>query len=71
MSQVETPRRGRPVVFTGKLAETVVKVIRKHGITKGQEELAKKGVKISLPTMTKLAKAHNITFTRGRPRKAG
>jgi len=71
MSQVETPKRGRPPVFVGKLADTVVKVIKKHGITKGQEELAKKGIKVSLPTMTKLAKAHNITFTKGRPRKAG
>ncbi len=66
-----TVKRGRPVVFTGKLAETVVKYIRKHGITKGQEELAKKGIKVSLPTMTKLAKANDITFSRGRPRKAG
>jgi hypothetical protein len=62
--------RGRPPVFTGALASQVVKVIRKYGITHGQTHLAEQGIKVSRPTLGKLAKGAGIELHPGRPKLA-
>lgn len=71
--------RGRPVKYTGSQAEKIVSVLREHGLTGGQAFLVKTGIqvkpgakkshlKISLPTLAKLAKAGGVEFQRGRPK---
>ncbi len=70
--------RGRPPVFTGLLEKNIVKVVRELGLTKGRTFLATTGVqinvgwpchkvKISLPTLGKLASRHGVSLKRGRP----
>ncbi len=59
--------RGRPKLFVGKVEAKIVKVLAKSGITGGQIILAEQGIKISRPTLGKIAKANDITLTRGRP----
>lgn len=70
-------QRGRPPIYVGPLAKAIQKVIREHGLTYGREHLRKEGVKvgdkvqkvkISLPTLGKLAKAAGIELQRGRPK---
>lgn len=78
--KVEEKRgRGRPPVYTGSLKTSIVAVIRKNGLTKAREILATEGVvakkgkpklkvKISMPTLGKLAKEAGIELFRGRPK---
>ena len=70
-------QRGRPPIYVGPLAKAIQKVIKEHGLTYGREHLRKEGVKIgdkvqkvkiSLPTLGKLAKAAGIELQRGRPK---
>ncbi len=81
MATVKVQGRGRPAVFTGLLETNIVKVIRQLGLTKGRAFLRKTGVqkevggkvrkiKISMPTLGKLAARHGIELHRGRPAKA-
>ena len=63
-------QRGRPVVFKGNEKKHILSVIRKHGLTKGQEVLASEKISISLPTMGKFANEAGIELTRGRPAAA-
>ena len=60
-------QRGRPVVFKGNEKRHILSVIRKHGLTKGQEVLAGEKISISLPTMGKFASEAGIELSRGRP----
>lgn len=72
---------GRPVEFKGFYAQQLVKVVRKHGLTKGRELLRtealvskkrgqeKQKVKVSIPTLAKLASEAGVSFKRGRPLK--
>ena len=60
-------QRGRPVVFKGNEKRHILSVIRKHGLTKGQEVLAEEKISISLPTMGKFASEAGIELSRGRP----
>ena len=60
-------QRGRPVVFKGNEKKHILSVIRKHGLTKGQEVLASEKISISLPTMGKFASEAGIELSRGRP----
>jgi hypothetical protein len=75
-----TAKRGRPPVYTGSLETAIVRVIRQHGLMRGQQYLATTGVqvkpgqgrktiKVSLPTLGKLAERHGIKLNRGRPAK--
>ena len=70
--------RGRPPVYTGSLETAIVRVIKAHGLMRGQKYLAtvgvqskpgqgRKTVKVSLPTLGKLAERHGIELKRGRP----
>jgi len=76
--KVNPKRMGRPPVFTGVLKANIVKVIKAHGLMRGQRLLAtegvqakpgakKKPVNISLPTLSKFAEEAGIEFKRGRP----
>lgn len=79
---VKVNGRGRPAIFVGLLALGIVRVIKTHGLMRGQKLLASKAlvqpapgkkrqkVKISLPTLSKLAEKHGVTFQRGRPKVA-
>jgi len=69
--------RGRPAVYTGPLADSIVSLIREKGLTGAQRELAKVGLpvdgkprrkhyKVCLPTLAKLAEGAGITLQRGR-----
>lgn len=73
-------KRGRPAIFIGSFERAIVRVIRAHGLMKGQRLLASEGVQakpgqpkqpvnISLPTLSKLAERNGVTFKRGRPAK--
>lgn len=73
-----TAKRGRPPVYTGALETAIVRVIKAHGLMRGQKYLATVGVqvkpgqgkrtlKVSLPTLGKLAERHGIELKRGRP----
>ena len=73
-----TTRMGRPPVFTGLTLKNIVKVIKMHGLMRGQRLLAtvgiqrkagkpKETVSISLPTLAKFAAAAGIELKRGRP----
>lgn len=80
MSQVRG--RGRPPIYVGFLARAIVAVLRIHGLTKTQELLAKQKLvqkapgkpkqklKVSIPTLSKLAESHGVKFRRGRPKLA-
>lgn len=70
--------RGRPAIFTGRLEQAIVGVIRKHGLTNGQKYLAETGVQVtpgkpkqtvnvSIPTLGKLAERNGVELKRGRP----
>jgi hypothetical protein len=72
------PKRGRPAIFVGVLKTNIVRLLRAHGLVKTQRILASEGVsakvgakkspvKISLPTLSKLATEAGIEFKRGRP----
>ena len=72
--------RGRPPVYTGKVAEKIVALIKEHGLTGTQSVMAEgfqmvpgqKSVKqkISLPTLAKLAKQNGVDLVRGRRKAA-
>jgi hypothetical protein len=76
--------RGRPAIYTGNLARSIVSAIRKHGLTGARQVIANEGITvqtrpgqpsqkvkmtISLPTLGKLAKG-KVELHRGRPAKA-
>ncbi len=71
-------RMGRPPVYTGLTLKNILKVIKMHGLMRGQRLLATVGIQrkagkpkeivnISLPTLAKFATAEGIKLTRGRP----
>ena len=77
----ESKKMGRPAVFTGSLEKAIVKVIKANGLTGARVLLESVGVqrkpgtaktplKISLPTLAKLAKRAGIELKRGRPKAA-
>ena len=70
MAKTVVSKRGRPPVFRGNEKRSILSVIRKHGLTKGQAVLADKGISISLPTMGKFAAEAGIELHRGRPAAA-
>lgn len=59
--------RGRPTVFKGLEKKHILSVVRKLGLTKGREALAKEKISISLPTLGKFAAEAGIELQRGRP----
>ncbi len=70
---------GRPPVYTGAIEKAIVRVIKTHGLMRGQKYLAETGVqvkpgkgrqtiKVSLPTLGKLAERNGIKLNRGRPK---
>lgn len=73
--------RGRPAKFSPVQAKRVASILLKNGLTEGRAVLATEGVQmvsgqpkvpmtVSIPTLQKIAAAHDIEFTRGRPVKA-
>ena len=73
-----TKTAGRPPVYTGALEAAIVKVIKEHGLTHGQVFLQETGIqlkpggkrekiKVSMPTLGKLAARNGIKLQRGRP----
>lgn len=71
---------GRPKVFVGNVVKKILTVIKKHGLTGGRQYLEEVGIqhkvggekiplKISLPTLGKLAKEGGIALKKGRPAK--
>lgn len=81
MSKKVVRGRGRPMKFSPVQAKRVAAILLKNGLTAGQVVLATEGVQmvsgkpkepmtVSIPTLQKIAAAHNIEFTRGRPFKA-
>ena len=63
---IEKRGRGRPVVYRGRLAIKIISVIKKHGITNGQIELAINGIAVGISTMRRLAQAQGMKIKRGR-----
>lgn len=71
--------KGRPKIYKGALAKNIARIIKANGLLKGQKVLAKEGVqlkpgtprkkmKVSLPTLSKLAKEAGVILKRGRPK---
>lgn len=78
MAATEVRGPGRPPIYTGKFAENIVKVLKQYGLKGGRRVLETEGVqvkpgtpkqkvKVSLPTLGKLAKNAGVTFKLGRP----
>lgn len=71
-------RRGRPNAFSGRRAQKLVSLVRKYGLSGTVNYLSTnqvqfksnepaENVKISLPTLAKLAKNAGLSLQRGRP----
>lgn len=62
---------GRPRVYNGTHRRIVAAALKKHGLTKGLEFLAKeRKLKVSMTLAIAVAKEHKIEFQRGRPKAA-
>jgi hypothetical protein len=61
---------GRPPVYGKGDRRRVAAALKRHGLTKGMETLADKGLKISLTLANSVAKEYGIKFTCGRPKAA-
>ena len=72
-AKVEKPKRkaGRPRVYNGTHRRMVAAALKKHGLTKGMEWLAKeRDMKVSLTLARSVAKEMGIKFVQGRPKAA-
>jgi len=64
-------KAGRPRVYNGTQRRIVAAALKKHGLTKGLEFLAKeRKLKVSMTLAIAVAKEHKIEFQRGRPKAA-
>lgn len=62
---------GRPPVYNGTDRRIVCAALKKHGLTKGIEFLAKeRNLKISMTLARAVAAENELTFSRGRPKIA-
>lgn len=63
---------GRPAKFNDKSVKLLKKIVSKFGLRKGQAELARKGVEVSLPTLSKYVSSDlggsPVVMRRGRPK---
>lgn len=69
-----TKKLGRPNKFNSTSVRLLKSVVRAFGLRKGQVELARQGVEVSLPTLakytqSKLGGSNPVKLKRGRPRK--
>lgn len=78
-----TPKRGRPEAYNASYIRAFKKIVKKHGLLKGQKVINAVGVivngkhkqiTISLPTLSKYVKKEQggeiVQLKRGRPRHA-
>jgi len=75
MATATEVRLGRPNKFDNKGVKLLKSVVRAFGLRKGQAELAKRGIEVSLPTLSKyvtsnLGGSNPIKLKRGRPSKS-
>lgn len=77
------PKRGRPELYNASYIRAMKKVVKKHGLLKGQKVINAEGlvvngkhkqITISLPTLSKYVKKEQggnvVLLKRGRPRQA-